>query len=64
MSQSSDTIGVSSNEKTSEELPAENYDEQCDISTSTSSCSGTYKNLYKPPYPEVQCFCIFIFKKS
>jgi hypothetical protein len=40
MRQSFDTQGVSSNEKTSEELPAENSDEQSDISTSTSSCSG------------------------
>ena len=40
---------VFSNEKTPEELPAENSDEQGEVSTSTSSCSGTNKNLHIQP---------------
>lgn len=53
MRQSSDTQGISSNEKTSEELPAKHFDEQVNISTSRSSCFETCNNLLNPPYPDI-----------
>lgn len=53
MRQSTDTQGISSNGKTSEELPAKNSDEQDNISTSTSSCSETCNNLHNSTYPDI-----------